>query len=89
VLLRREARYNHKLVERHYRELGLALRRKKRKRLARVPFPPAERANQEWAMDFVSDAVASGRHVRIKYARRALKFWPGQTDKGCYAIPTV
>lgn len=67
VLLRREARYNHKLVERHYRELGLALRRKKRKRLvrARVPFPPAERANQEWAMDFVSDAVASGRHVRI------------------------
>jgi putative transposase len=67
VLLRREMRYNHKLVERHYRELGLALRRKKRKRLVRVrvPFPPAERANQEWAMDFVSDAVASGRHVRI------------------------
>jgi len=67
VLLRRETHYNHKLVERHYRELGLVLRRKRRKRLARarVPFPPAERANQEWAMDFVSDAVASGRHVRI------------------------
>ena len=67
VLLRREALYNHKLVERHYRELGLALRRKKRKRLMRirVPLQPVERINQEWAMDFVSDAVASGRHVRI------------------------
>lgn len=67
VLLRREAAHNHKLVERHYRELGLALRRKKRKRLVRdrVPMQPAARANQEWAMDFVSDAVSSGRHVRI------------------------
>jgi putative transposase len=67
VLLRREAVHNHKLVERHYRELGLALRRKKRRRLVRVrvPLAVADRANQEWAMDFVSDAVASGRHVRI------------------------
>lgn len=67
VLLRREAVHNHKLVERHYRELGLALRRKKRKRLMRirVPLQPADRINQEWAMDFVSDAMASGRHVRI------------------------
>lgn len=67
VLLRREALHNHKLVERHYRELGLALRRKKRKRLMRirVPLQPAQRINQEWAMDFVSDTMSTGRHMRI------------------------
>ena len=49
VLLRREAPYNHKLVERHYRDLGLALGRENRKRLARVrvPLQSAVRANQE------------------------------------------
>ncbi len=65
--VRREDRYNHKLVERVYREMGLSLRRKKRKRLVRErkPMIETQSANQEWAMDFVSDAMASGRHVRI------------------------
>jgi putative transposase len=45
----------------------LTLRRKKRKRLARerVPLRPAQAANQEWAMDFVTDAMACGRHLRV------------------------
>ena len=36
VLLRREQTHNHKRVERIYREAGLSLRRKKRKRLMRL-----------------------------------------------------
>ena len=67
VLVRREIRCNHKRVERIYREAGLCLRRKKRKRLARqrVTIAVAQAANQEWALDFVTDALASSRHVRI------------------------
>ena len=67
VLLRREQVVNHKRVERLYREKGLALRRKKRKRIARAAVRPpfTNGANQEWALDFVSDVMASGRHVRV------------------------
>lgn len=41
VLLGRETRCNHKRVERIYREAGLGLRRKKRKRLMRERVPMA------------------------------------------------
>jgi putative transposase len=66
-LLRHEAAYNHKRVERIYREAGLSLRRKKRKRLMRQrkPAVAVRAANEEWAMDFVTDSLASARHVRI------------------------
>jgi putative transposase len=54
-------------VYRLYRKEGLAVRRLKRKRLTRVPIPARHisRANQEWALDFVSDSLATGRGVRI------------------------
>jgi putative transposase len=67
ALLQREGRVNHKRVERVYRELGLTLRRKKRKHCVRVGRPLVERtaANQEWALDFVHDAVACGRTIRV------------------------
>jgi putative transposase len=67
VLLRRETRCNHKRVERIYREVGLSLRRKKRKRLVRqrVPMGMPLAANEEWALDFVADALASARSLRI------------------------
>jgi putative transposase len=67
VLLRRETRCNHKRVERIYREAGLSLRRKKRKRLVRqrVPMTMPLAANEEWALDFVADALASARSLRI------------------------
>lgn len=67
VLLRRAGhRVNHKRVWRWCRVWGLAVGRRKRKRLRRVA-PPQNRlvaANQEWAMDFVSDSLASGRPLR-------------------------
>jgi transposase InsO family protein len=60
VLLQRDGqRVNHKRVYRVYREAGLMVRRKARKRLMRAgPLRPAlTAANQEWALDFVHDAV--------------------------------
>ena len=68
VLLEREGeRVNHKRVQRVYRAAGLSLRRKKRKHCVREGKPLLERtlANQEWALDFVHDAVACGRTIRI------------------------
>lgn len=73
VLLKRcrqqtgEPPINHKRVERVYRELGLSVRRTRRKRLQRMlrPRPLLTAANQEWAIDFASDAAASGQRLRI------------------------
>ena len=67
VLLRREGwRVNRKLVQRLYREEGLVVRRRKRKRVAvpRTPLPAPTRANERWSMDFVSDALGNGRKIR-------------------------
>jgi len=57
---------NHKRIYRVYREAGLMIRRKVRKRLLRagVARPVLERPNQEWALDFVRDAAESGRKFR-------------------------
>lgn len=69
VLLRREGVIvNHKRVERLYREDGLAVRRRRRKRVTgedrgRASLP--ERPNQQWSVDFVSDALAQGRRIRF------------------------
>ena len=68
VLLRRSGeQVNHKRVHRVYREAGLMLRRKKRKHCVREGKPLLERtsANQEWALDFVHDAVECGRAIRV------------------------
>jgi putative transposase len=58
---------NHKRVYRVYREAGLLIRRRRRKRLLRTGFvrPAVTGANQEWALDFVHDAAESGRKFRV------------------------
>jgi putative transposase len=60
-------RINHKRVWRVYRDLGLSVRRTRRKRLQRAlrPRPVLTAPNQEWAIDFASDVAASGRRLRI------------------------
>src|SRR6202035_3071542 len=67
-LIRREGwRVNHKRVERLYREEGLSLRRRRRrKRLShlRVARERPVAANQTWAVDFIHDSLLSGRHFR-------------------------
>jgi putative transposase len=69
VLLRREGwRVNAKRVYRLYRDEGLVVRTKQRKKIARrqrVPQPLASRPNQCWSMDFVTDKLAGGRVFRI------------------------
>lgn len=69
VLLRRAGIVvNHKRIARLYREEGLAIRRRGRKSVVRLrrgrPTLP-QRANEQWALDFVQDALASGRTIRI------------------------
>ena len=68
VLLRRSGEHvNHKRVHRVYRDAGLMIRRKKRKHCVREGKPLLARtsANQEWALDFVHDAVECGRTIRV------------------------
>ena len=67
VLKERGMDVNHKKVYRVYREAGLMIRRRRRKRLLRAGFvrPLVTGANQEWALDFVHDAAASGRKFRV------------------------
>jgi putative transposase len=68
-IIRREGfAVNHKRVERLYREEGLSLRRRRRrKRLSHVRVmrerPQAE--NHTWAVDFVHDSLLDGRRFRI------------------------
>jgi len=66
--LRREGwSVNRKRVYRIYREAGLAVRRRKRKRIGAVerkPLPKPVAANLSWSMDFVSDGLADGRRLR-------------------------
>ena len=69
IILRREGwRANHKRIERLYREEGLSLklRRRRRKRLShlRVPRERPVVANQTWAVDFIHDSLSSGRRFR-------------------------
>jgi putative transposase len=67
VLLRRSGQAaNHKRVWRLYRALELGVRRCRRRKLYRAPVQAARLtgANQEWAMDFVSDGTASGQRLR-------------------------
>jgi len=67
LLWRKDQRVNHKRVYRVYREAGLPVRRKRRKRLVRegLAKPVLTAAHQEWALDFVHDAMASGRAMRV------------------------
>lgn len=68
ILLRREGwQVNRKRTYRLYREAGLAVRRRKRKRIGLVerrPLPKPAAANVSWSMDFVADCLADGRKLR-------------------------
>jgi putative transposase len=58
---------NHKRTERLYREEGLSLRRKLRRKLpaiARIPLPKASAPNDRWSMDFIHDQLSDGRRFR-------------------------
>jgi putative transposase len=58
---------NHKRVHRVYREAGLQVRRRRRKRITRgerVPLPVPTGPRRRWSMDFMVDTLADGRGFR-------------------------
>jgi putative transposase len=68
MLTREGMASNHKRVYRLYREEGLAMRIRTRRRIrwqGPATSPAASRPNQRWSMDFVSDCVSSGRVIRM------------------------
>jgi len=81
VLLRREGWVvNRKRVQRLYREQGLAVRRKGKRRRSQAPQPIRAvlgRPDERWSLDFVSDTLSTGRTFRClvvldEYTREAL-----------------
>jgi len=68
IMLKREGLViNHKRTERIYKEEGLALRRKRKRKgtaVNRIILPVPDRPNQRWSMDFVSDSTVTGRRFR-------------------------
>jgi putative transposase len=68
MLAREGIRANHKRVYRLYREEGLTMRIRHRKRLrwsGVVASPAASKPNQRWSMDFVTDCVSTGTVIRM------------------------
>jgi putative transposase len=67
LYLHTEMGLNHKKVQRVYRELGLSVRRTRRKHLRRALQPRLSLTapNQEWALDFASDVTAAGQRFRV------------------------
>ena len=68
LLLREGWQINHKRVYRLYKQEGLSLRlktKKKRTSEARIPMPVATVPNQVWSMDFMADRLANGRQFRL------------------------
>ena len=65
---RKGRRMNLKKVYRLYREEGLAVRRRRGRKRAlgtRAPLNRAQRPNQIWVLDFMSDTLTTGRRFRV------------------------
>lgn len=82
VLLQREGwKVGKKLVYRLYRELGLQMRSKRRRKLVsarRGERTEAVTANEKWSMDFVAERLEDGRAFRVltmidQFTRECLK----------------
>jgi putative transposase len=69
TLLKREGLViNKKRTERIYREEKLTIRVRRRRKGAaqgRIELPRANRLNQVWAMDFLHDALHTGRKFKV------------------------
>lgn len=68
MLVRAGVEVNHKRVYRLYREEGLTMRIRQRRRIrwkGAAISPAAEKPNQRWSIDFVSDCVSTGKAIRM------------------------
>jgi len=91
ALLRRDGHtINHKRVYRLYHDAGLAVRRRKRRQGVAVEREALElpsAPDQVWSMDFVMDALASGRRIKIltivdDFTKEAIDVVPEQGISG-------
>jgi putative transposase len=91
MLLREGWKVNRKRVYRIYREEGLNLRlksrRKKRASWTRVPLESPTKPNEQWTMDFVSDNLFDGRKIRAltvvdKFTRECVVIHAGHSLTG-------
>jgi len=68
-MLKREGiSMNHKKLRRIYAEEGLAVKRRRGRKRAtgtRAPIDAADRPNERWSLDFLSDVFEPGRRFRI------------------------
>ena len=68
MLVREGMPANHKRVYRLYREEGLAMRIRQRRRIrwsGAATSPAAAKPNERWSMDFVTDCVSTGKVIRM------------------------
>jgi len=69
VMIKRDMpEVNHKRTRRIYREMGLQIGRRKRKKLGghpRLPATTASEPNEIWAIDFMFDYIESGRRLKV------------------------
>ncbi len=92
ILLAREGiRLNHKKLFRLYRQEKLGVRKRggrKRALGTRSPVVLPEAPNQRWSLDFVSDALNSGRRFRVltvvdDFTRECLGWWSTRHSPAC------
>jgi putative transposase len=69
ALLRREGvDVHHKRIFRLYQAAGLAVKRRRRRcgvPVEREALASPSRPNEVWSMDFISDALANGRRIKV------------------------
>jgi len=98
VLLKREGFViNHKRTERLYREEGLSLRIRRRRKMAsvaRTELPRPDKPNQRWSMDFMLDALSDGRRLRVltivdDYSRKCHRIEVDTSINGVRVVRTL
>jgi putative transposase len=88
---------NHKRTERVYRELGLSLRlrrRKKRPSHLRVLMPRPAGPNERWSIDFIFDQLTTGRRLKCltvgdDFTREALALETGHSMAGRHVVEVL
>ena len=88
---------NHKRTERVYRELGLSLRlrrRKKRPSHLRVLMPRPAGPNERWSIDFIFDQLTTGRRLKCltvgdDFTREALALETGHSVAGRHVVEVL
>ena len=81
MLLREGFMLNHKRTERIYKQEGLILRIRRRKKLSsllRIETPKPGYPNHIWSMDFMRDSLACGRSIKVlsivdEYTRKCFR----------------